>query len=158
MKARTCLVLVTMAVAVLLIACGGNGGESDAAPAPTQAQQVETKPLVRGTPTLAPPPPDTGDKVVVEIKNLDPGGSGQYDFDPSEVTVYIGETVVLQLSGETERHSFVIDEFEIDEEFGPDESAAIELQFNTAGMFRMYCRIHQDKGLEGTLTVRNLGL
>ncbi len=157
MKARTCLALM-MAAAVLVVACGGNGGEPEAAPAPTQAQQVETKPLVRGTPTLAPPLPDTGDKVVVEIKNLDPGGSGQYVFDPSDVTVYIGETVVLQLSGETERHSFVIDEFEIDEEYDPGESTTVELQFNTAGTFRMYCRIHQDKGLEGTFTVRNLGL
>ncbi len=156
LKAHICLVLT--AAAALIIACGGNGDEPEAAPAPTQAQQIETTPLVRGTPTLAPPLPDTGDKVVVEIKNLDPGGSGQYAFDPSDVTVYIGETIVLQLSGETERHSFVVDEFEIDEEYGPDESATLELQFNTAGQFRMYCRIHQDKGLEGSLTVRNLGL
>ena len=156
LKACTCLAL--MAFAVLLAACGGDSGSSEAAPTPTQAQQVETTPLVRGTPTLAPPLPDTGDKVVVEISNLDPGGSGQYAFDPSEVTVYIGETVVLQLSGETERHSFVIDEFAIDEEYDAGESTSLELQFNTAGTFRMYCRIHQDKGLEGTFTVRNLGL
>ena len=153
------MILTLIAAGTVVAACGGNGDGSEAAPTPTQAQQVETTPLVRGTPTLAPPLPDTGDTVVVEIKNLDPGGSGQYAFDPPDVTVYIGESVTFKLSGETERHSFVIDEFEIDEEYGPGEVVEIaDRQFNTAGAFRMYCRIHQDKGLEGNLTVRNLGL
>ena len=50
----------------------------------------------------------------VEVSLEDPRGSGEYTFDPSELTFDVGETVTFVLRSETDFHTFTIDGLDID--------------------------------------------
>jgi plastocyanin len=88
-----------------------------------------------------PPAPAGGD--VVEITNEDPGGSGQYRFNPSEVTFKVGQTVTLRLKAETETHTFTVDDLDIDVSLSPGETQDLTFTFDKAGEFDLICIPHK---------------
>ena len=134
--------LAAVAVAALtgvLAACGG--GDEDESPAATEAPAATTAPT------------GGANGNVVEVVNQDPGGSGKYAFDPSELKFKVGESVTFSLKAQTELHNFSIDDLDIDKDIGARETQELKVTFSEAGEYRFYCLFHEANGMEGTITV-----
>ena len=133
--------------AVLLVAastgCGSNGGELEATVAPT-VTAIET-------PTAAPEPsiPDGA----VTIINRDQSGSGEYRFDPSELTFKVGQEVTFALVAQTELHTFTVDELGINVFIDPGTTELFTFEFAKAGTYNLICTPHESLGMTGQIVV-----
>ena len=133
--------------AVLLVAastgCGSNGGEQEATVAPT-VTAIET-------PTAAPEPsiPDGA----VTIINRDQSGSGEYRFDPSELTFKVGQEVTFALVAQTELHTFTVDELGINVFIDPGTTELFTFEFAKAGTYNLICTPHEFLGMTGQIVV-----
>ncbi len=143
MQRRVTLVLAALlGLAFAGLACGG-GAEPTARPT-----------TAAPTPTAAPaaaPPSRGGD--VVKVENQDPGGTGDYKFVPAEFTFRLGDTITFEMSGETEFHTFTVDDLGIDEVVDGGEVVTFEVTFDKPGEFELICITHQAHGMTGTITV-----
>jgi plastocyanin len=83
----------------------------------------------------------------------DPTGSGEYIFDPAELSFSVGETVTFDLTSEGEFHTFTITELDINAAVNAGDTASIEVTFDTAGTYELICIPHQALGMVGTITV-----
>ena len=84
--------------------------------------------------------------------NEDVGGSGQYAFNPAEMSFSVGETVTFTLTAETEFHTFTVEDLGIDESLEAGETRKFTFIFKEAGSFDLICLAHPD--MVGTITVR----
>ena len=154
--------VVIGAMSLVIAACGG--GEK---PSPTAIPDSPSPPPARPVPTpetsTGAGNGDTGNGATMEgrqitIVNMDPGGGGEYEFQPAEVEVAVGETVTFELIAKTELHSFTVDALDIDQDIdGAAERDAVALvtyTFESAGMYDIVCIYHEGSGMTGTLTVR----
>ena len=135
--------LAAVAVAILtlsVVACGADPPSATPIPTPTPIPTVAT-PL---------PCPEGGTR----LTNEDPGGSGTYKFNPSELTFNVGQTVTLCLKAESEFHTVTVDELEIDEALDAGEMRNIKITFDRAGTFRLYCIPHEALGMVGKIVVQ----
>jgi plastocyanin len=137
--------MAVMGLTLVGMACGG--GEDE--PAPTARPTTAASQPTAGS---APPPSGGGD--VVTVVNQDPGGSGEYQFIPSEFTFGVGDTVTFQMSGETEFHTFTVDDLGIDEAVDGGETVTFTVTFDKAGTFELICIPHEAFGMKGTITVQ----
>ena len=131
-------------VIALAAACGGGG--DDATPPPSGAG---------ATPPPPPAPPSAAACPVdrcVTVANEDIGGTGEYNFNPSELSFNVGETVELTLGAETEFHTFTVEDLGIDEALGAEEVHPFTFTFDRAGTFKLICLAHPQ--MTGTITVR----
>ena len=85
MSKQTVVGVFAVLPAAASAACGSNGGEQEATVAPT-VTAIETP--------AAAPEPSIPDGAVMVI-NRDQSGSGEYRFDPSELTFKVGEEVTF---------------------------------------------------------------
>lgn len=138
-------VVPLLAVAVIAAACGGeeSGGAPAAPPTPTVAA---------ATPAAAQPAPSSGGRVV-RIENQDKGGSGVYQFVPSELNFQVGDTVTFEITAETEFHTFTVDDLGIDVSLEAGETVTHTYTFDKAGVFKLLCIPHETFGMTGTITV-----
>ena len=138
-------VVPLLAVAVIAAACGGeeSGGAPAAPPTPTVAA---------ATPAAAQPAPSSGGRVV-RIDNQDKGGSGVYQFVPSELNFQVGDTVTFEITAETEFHTFTVDDLGIDVSLEAGETVTHTYTFDKAGVFKLLCIPHETFGMTGTITV-----
>ena len=90
---------------------------------------------------------------VVKITNKDQGGSGVYEFSPSELNFNVGEAILFEMTAEKEFHTFTIDEIEIDEVVDGGQTTKFQISFDRPGVFRFYCIPHEAFGMVGTITV-----
>ena len=90
---------------------------------------------------------------VVKITNKDQGGSGVYEFSPSELNFNVGEAILFEMTAEKEFHTFPIDEIEIDEVGDGGQTTKFQISFDRPGVFRFYCIPHEAFGMVGTITV-----
>ena len=140
--------------AVLLVAastgCGSNGGELEATVAPT-VTAIETPTATIETPTAAPEPsiPDGA----VTIINRDQSGSGEYRFDPSELTFKVGQEVTFALVAQTELHTFTVDELGINVFIDPGTTELFTFEFAKAGTYNLICTPHESLGMTGQIVV-----
>ena len=92
------------------------------------------------------------------VLNKDLAGSGVYAFEPSELAFEVGETVTFTLIGETELHSFTVDELgidlDIDASADPGATGTLTHTFDRAGTFSLVCIYHEGNGMVGTITVQ----
>ena len=134
-----------LAVAVIAAACGGeeSGGAPAAPPTPTVAAAA---------PAAAQPAPSSGGRVV-RIDNQDKGGSGVYQFVPSELNFQVGDTVTFEITAETEFHTFTVDDLGIDVSLEAGETVTHTYTFDKAGVFKLLCIPHETFGMTGTITV-----
>ena len=143
MQKKTAFALTALMVLALVgFACGGGEAEPTARP-PTSAPQ----------PTAVSSAPSGGGDVV-KVVNRDQGGSGEYKFVPSEYTFEVGETVTFEMSGETEFHTFTVEELDIDESVDGGQIVRFEVTFDKAGTFELICIPHEAFGMVGTITVK----
>ena len=155
MRARGVILggVATLIMVLVLAACGGGDEETPAAPTstPPSAPATEVTPLA--TPVIAVPTTDRLGRVV-EVINRDPGGgSDTYRFDPKDMTFKIGETITFRTLAQSEFHTFNVDELGIDVELNAEESKDVTVTMKVAGTFRLYCLVHEAKGMVGTITV-----
>ena len=106
-------------------------------------------------PPLPPPPPPTPPvSRTVEVSLEDPRGSGDYRFDPSELTFAVGETVTFVLTAETDFHTFTVEDLGIDESIDGGDTKTLTFTFEEPGAFPLICIPHQSLGMTGTVEVR----
>ena len=147
----TVLVLVLL-VAALGAACGGDvvdptPGPRTSPPPPPAAPQATPTPKDTG-----PDDTDDGGGTPITVVNEDVGGSGQYAFNPAEMSFSVGETVTFTLTAETEFHTFTVEDLGIDESLEAGETRKFTFIFKEAGSFDLICLAHPD--MVGTITVR----
>ncbi len=137
---RALALVPLLLIAGLLAGCGGS--------------EKEESPSVQA-PAAVPPAAATADPAageVVKVINKDPGGSGKYEFSPSEITVNGGQKVTFELTSETEFHTFTVEDLDIDETLGSGETVKLEFTFDRAGEFELKCLAHPQ--MTGLITVQ----
>ena len=134
-----------LAVAVIAVACGGDDSGEAPAAAPTPAAAATA-------PSAGQPAPSSGGRVV-RIENQDKGGSGVYQFVPSELNFKVGDTVTFEITAETEFHTFTVDDLGIDVSLEAEETVSHTYTFDKAGTFMLLCIPHEAFGMTGTITV-----
>ena len=98
-------------------------------------------------------PRPCGDGIVC-VKLKDPGGSGVYAFDPHELVFRVGDTVIFNLSAESEFHTFTADDLGIDVSVDGGSTETFTFTFDKAGTYELTCIPHEALGMTGTITVR----
>lgn len=85
------------------------------------------------------------------------GGGGQpdlqavdFEFDPTELTVASGDTIVVQNDTPSTPHTFTVNDTDIDESLDPDATVDVKIDLDP-GMYPFMCTIHPQ--MTGTLTV-----
>ena len=152
--------LILAGIFSLIVACGG--GDDDTAESPPPPPPPPAQPPPPPPPPAQPPPPPppaaaTVDCTELTVTNRDLAGSGVYEFDPSDLNFTLGETVCFTQVGETEYHTFTVDElgidFDVDASVEPGASSEFTHTFDQAGTFQLVCLVHELDGMVGTITV-----
>lgn len=131
------LLLTLLILTLVATACGGGGGGNNAGGgANNNANQQQG-----------------GGGQQTQTIEMD---SGEFYFEPSEVTVRRGQPVeiILANSGSI-AHNISIDEFNVDQDYNPNQTIRVNFTPDRAGEFRIYCDIpgHTASGMVGTLIV-----
>ena len=147
------LFIVSVVLTLVIAACGGDddsgNGAGTSSPSPAASATTVT------APTTAAQPASSADGVTkFTVENQDVGGSGEYKFQPSELQFSVGETVEFSITGETEFHTFTIEELKIDEVVDAGETTTFTFTFDTAGEYKLICIPHQALGMVGTVVVK----
>jgi len=87
------------------------------------------------------------------VSNLDKGGSGKYEFSPSEFEFKVGDEVTFALTSETEFHTFTISELDIDVEIESGQTEIFTFDFDKPGEYRIFCIPHESLGMVGEIIV-----
>ncbi len=148
------MAVVISIVSILLVACGGGTTPAPATPQPASPPPPPpaVAPAAPSAPSGLAPSAASGDQF--EVTLADPGGSGAYLFNPTDLTFDVGETVSLALKSESEFHTFTVDGLGIDESIGGGETASLTFTFDEAGTFELICVPHEALGMVGTITVK----
>ena len=155
------LAILSVITALAAMACGGGTPTASAlvAPYPTSPPRMSPSPPPPA-PTVAVPTPDTsasgqaagGTPFTVNLEDV--GGSGEYKFDPTDMTFSVGETVTFTLTSESEYHTFEVEELDIFEEVDAGDLQTFTFTFNEAGTYELLCIPHLTQGMIGTITVQ----
>jgi len=89
-----------------------------------------------------------------DIKLMDPGGTGKYQFNPSQITLSSGKIYSFQLISETEAHSFTIEKSGIDQWVEASETIEFNYAFSTPGKYQLICIPHQALGMVAEIIVQ----
>ena len=158
-------ILKSIAFAILLVGCGTGGstaapsaGTSPLPPPPAPATLIEdaAKLLVgesNGSSGSAAVEGHQDGGTLVGIGLQDPGGSGEYLFDPSAMNFKVGETINFSLTSETEFHTFTVNDLDIDVSVDFGETVDVSFTFTEAGTFELICIPHLGNGMYGTVVV-----
>ncbi|MDA1189922.1 MAG: cupredoxin domain-containing protein [Chloroflexi bacterium] len=153
---RKLLATLTMIglVALIAAACGAPPPSAPATPTPLR-ESPPTPPRVEQTvePTASTGNGQTGTGKGVEVILADPGGSGSYIFIPDTLTFKAGETISFDLIGETEFHTFTVEELGIDEAVGGGETGQFTFTFDKPGTYTLICIPHEALGMVGQIIV-----
>jgi plastocyanin len=90
----------------------------------------------------------------VDVNMEDPGKSGEYVYDPAELTFERDEQVTLVMTSEGEFHTFTVEELEIDVHVDAWKSKALTYTFDRPGTYRLVCIPHETLGMTGVINVR----
>ena len=90
----------------------------------------------------------------VDVNMKDPGKSGEYVYDPAELTFERGEQVTLVMTSEGEFHTFTVPNLEIDVHVDAWKSKALTYTFDEPGTYKLVCTPHETLGMTGVITVR----
>ena len=164
MRLRNAFLPIALTLMALAAACSGTA-EPTPAPRPASPLLVSAPPPetlatvaavlgVAPEPTPTPRPPCAPAAKKMSLVNQDQGGTGQYAFAPNAFSFSVGECVDFSMTGETESHTFTVDELQIDESVGARETATFSFTFDKAGTYRLYCIPHEAEGMVGTITVQ----
>ena len=107
-----------------------------------------------------------GDEEAGESDGVDDGArqtvgmtAKDFSFIPDKVRLEAGNAFEVEFknSGDV-RHTFTVDEFDVDAELSPEEEEVVLVATPAqAGEFSFYCRFHRSQGMEGTITITGEG-
>lgn len=120
-----------------------SGGLTAAPPPSTTASQASS-----GSSETSSAPSDYSLEIAMNDANAN------YLFDPTEITVKVGETVTLKLTSENEFHSFTVDDLGIDVEVDAGMTEEITFTFSEAGTYDLICIPHESLGMVGKIIVQ----
>jgi len=152
------VIAVASLIALVAVACGGGAEpyptaqpESPPPPPPVPtAGAVGTEPT---TPPSAAVDGGAGTALSVTVGLNDGGGLGPYVFEPADLTFKQGDQVTFTLVGESQFHTFTIDELGIDVEVDGGATVNFEQTFDKPGTYALICIPHEGSGMVGTITV-----
>ena len=84
----------------------------------------------------------------------DPGGSGEYIYDPDDFTFAVGDVITFVLESESEFHTFTVPDLDINVSVQSGMTDDTTFTFDTAGTYELICVPHQALGMVGTITVQ----
>lgn len=70
----------------------------------------------------------------------------QFEFEPDQIVVNQGETVVLEVTSEDVAHGLSIEAYEVDKEVSPEQTETITFTADRAGRFRFECSVYCGAG------------
>ncbi len=139
-KYRPSIVAVVLVSVLAALACGA---DSEAQPPESASQSTKRSADLNH-------PPAGG---VVEVVNQDAGGSGKYNFVPSDFKFKRGEAVTFTMTAEAEFHTFTVDELGIDESVDAGDSVTFTDTFDRPGSYKLICIPHEALGMVGRIVV-----
>jgi len=89
-----------------------------------------------------------------DIKLMDPGGTGQYQFSPAQINLSVEKIYSFQLISETEAHSFTIEKSGIDQWVEASKTIEFNYAFSTPGKYQLICIPHQALGMVAEIIVQ----
>jgi len=141
--------IMAVVISLALIACGGDTTEKTVtkeSPSPVPRAAVEQE-AVAGEGSAV----DRGAEVYVTMQ--DPGGSGEYIYDPEDMSFSIGDKITLVLESETEFHTFTVEGLGIDVAVAGGAVDEVTYTFETAGTYEFICIPHKELGMVGKIVV-----
>ena len=153
-------ILLTVSMFVFSIgACGEN--------TPPKGSHDPVKPAaVSSSNHTAPPPPApttppaaaqvsassavSGRVIAVALKDE----NTEYMFDPGDIAVSSGETVTIEMTSQSEFHSFTVDKLGIDVEVEAGETQTFTFTFDKPGTYDLICIPHETLGMVGRIIVQ----
>ena len=151
-------ILGAAVVAILLFATPLLSPEEQApgaprpSPPPPPSASVPAAPLPPAATGPAPVNPAPTSEVTVKLN--DSRGRGPFAFDPVNLSFGAGESVSFTFVGESQFHTFTVEELGIDVDVGGGETVSFRHTFNTPGTYELICVPHRALGMVGTITVR----
>ena len=143
MSKQTVVGIFAVLLFAVSAACGSNGGQQEATATPV-VTSIET-PAAASEPSI----PDGA----VKVTNRDQSGSGEYRFDPSELTFKVGQEVTFAVVSQTEFHTFTVDELGIDVSIDAGTTELFTFEFAKAGSYKLICIPHEALGMIGQIVV-----
>jgi len=163
---RTALLLISgLVLALLLAACSSDDPEPPTgvdSPAPPEAaaagvvkaaSQTIVGTEAEGSDAAAAVGGGCDGGTARTVALQDPAGSGEYQFDPSDLTFAKGECVNFTFTSENEFHTFTVNALDIDVSIDGGETENLAFTFEAAGEFELICVPHELLGMVGTITV-----
>ena len=151
------LTVLVVFAAMAALACGGDEEQAPAAsrpsPPPPPSASAPAAP-VPPAPSGSGPGPGSGSATEVTVKLNDSRGRGPFAFDPVNLSFGAGESVSFTFVGESQFHTFTVEELGIDVDVGGGETVSFRHTFNTPGTYELICVPHRALGMVGTITVR----
>jgi len=98
----------------------------------------------------------TEDKVINTTKEFTVTGTN-YKFEPSMMSVNVGDTVKITFKDINGFHDFVIDEFNVaTKKLNTGNEQTVTFTADKAGSFQYYCSVgsHRSMGMQGVLVVK----
>ena len=80
--------------------------------------------------------------------------NSEYKFNPEQLTFTVGETVKLNLTSQSEFHSFTVDDLDMDIEVEAETTESITFTFDKPGTYDVICIPHESLGMVGTIVVQ----
>ena len=90
----------------------------------------------------------------VFVSMQDPGGSGEYIFDPDDFSFAVGDVITFVMEAESEFHTFTVPDLDINVSVQSGMTADTTFTFGTAGTYELICVPHQALGMVGTISVQ----
>ena len=153
-KQTIAFVLVASLAVVALAACSGIGVAETASVQPASPPPVPRAPSDEKKDGSG----DNGGQVVrgteVFVSMQDPGGSGEYIYDPADLSFAVGDVITFVLESESEFHTFTVPDLDINVSVQSGMTADTTFTFDTAGTYELICVPHQALGMVGTITVQ----
>jgi len=88
----------------------------------------------------------------LEVALID--ANSEYSFNPEQLTFTVGETVKLNLTSQSEFHSFTVDDLDIDIEVEAETTESVTFTFDKPGTYDIICIPHESLGMVGTIVVQ----
>jgi plastocyanin len=132
------VLVLGIAVALLLAACGSSKSSTSGNKTPVQLSGKVTN---KGTKTAS------GTSFTIEAND--------YFFNPTFVNAKPGTKLTVTIANRGQNtHTFTIVSASIDKTIAPGQSASVDITMPSSGSLNFYCRFHRSLGMQGAFVAK----